>query len=418
MYIIKSCIFLFFLFLLPVFAQGQQIEEVIPPLYIKSVVLNPHKVNKYVPLIRLGDSFSLSFDDLNGDQKYYSYKIEHCNYNWESSGLSVSEYLSGFQTDRIRDYEDSFNTFQNYTHYRITIPNKNMKIKKTGNYIISVLDEDNSVLFTRRVIIYQSRTNVEVSVHRSRDISYIDQKQDIEFVVFTNNLNLRDPMQDIKVAVYQNMDWNTVRTDIPPKYITNGKLLYNYVSDISFWAGNEFLYFDSKEIRNATNNIAKTRLDEIFNTYLYIDEERYNKAYSFYPDINGYFVLRTIDTDNISIEGDYSMVHFKLDTKQTIIDKNIYVYGAYNDWKLTDENKMIFNENTRLYEAAIPFKQGFYNYTYVTSDSSGEVDNHQIEGSFYQTENEYTVIVYLKQFGDRYTQVIGIGSANSRELQN
>jgi len=352
------------------------------------------------------------------DQKYYSYKIEHCNYNWESSGLSVSEYLSGFQTDRIRDYEDSFNTFQNYTHYRITIPNKNMKIKKTGNYIISVLDEDNSVLFTRRVIIYQNMANVEVSVHRSRDIAYIDQKQDIEFVVFTNNLNLRDPMQDIKVAVYQNMDWNTVRTDIPPKYITNGKLLYNYVSDISFWAGNEFLYFDSKEIRNATNNIAKTRLDEIFNTYLYIDEERYNKAYSFYPDINGNFVLRTIDTDNISIEGDYSMVHFKLDTKQTIIDKNIYVYGAYNDWKLTDENKMIFNENTRLYEAAIPFKQGFYNYTYVTSDSSGEVDNHQIEGSFYQTENEYTVIVYLKQFGDRYTQVIGIGSANSRELQN
>ncbi len=418
MYLIRTYLFLFFLSLSVVYAHGQQIKEIIPPSNIKSVVLNPHKLNEYVPLIRLGDPFSLSFDDLNGDQKYYSYKIEHCNYNWESSGLSVSEYMSGYQTDRIRNYEDSFNTFQNYTHYLITIPNSNIKIKKTGNYIISVLDEDNSVLFTRRVIIYQSRANVEVSVHRSRDIAYIDQKQDVEFVVFTNNLNLRDPMQDIKVAVYQNMDWNTVRTDIPPKYITNGKLLYNYISDISFWAGNEFLYFDSKEIRNATNNIAKTRLDEVFNTYLYIDEERYNKAYSFYPDINGNFVLRTIDTDNISIEGDYSLVHFKLDTKQTIIDKDIYVYGAYNDWKLTAENKMTFNEKTQLYEVAIPFKQGFYNYTYVTSDSSGEVDNHQIEGSFYQTENEYTVIVYLKQFGDRYTQVIGVGSSNSRELQN
>jgi len=398
--------------------RGQQIEERIPPPNIKSIVLNPHKVNNYVPLIRLGESFSLSFDDLNGDRKFYSYKIEHCNYKWESSGLSVSEYLSGFQSDRIRNYEDSFNTFQNYTHYRITIPNSNMKIKITGNYIISVLDEDNSVLFTRRVIVYQPRANVEVSVHRSRDIAFIDQKHDVEFVIFSGNLNLRDPMQDIKVAVYQNMDWNTVRTDIPPKYITNGKLLYNYVSDISFWAGNEYLYFDSKEIRNATNNIAKTRLDEIFNTYLYIDEERYNKAYSFYPDINGNFVLRTIDTDNISVEGDYSLVHFKLDTKQTLIEDKVYVYGAYNDWKITDENRMTYNEQTRLYEVAIPFKQGFYNYTYVTAGEDKKVNIHKIEGSYFQTENEYTVVVYLKQFGDRYTQVVGIGSSNSKELQN
>jgi hypothetical protein len=400
------------------FMMGQEIKEIIPPPNIKSIVLDPHKVNTYNPLIRLGDSFSLSFDDLDGDQKFYSYKIEHCNYNWESSGLSVSEYLNGFQTDRIRNYEDSFNTFQNYTHYKITIPNENMRIKKSGNYIISIIDDNRNILFTRRLIVYQPRVNVEVSVHRSRNITYIDQKQDIEFVIFASNLNLRDPNQDIKVAIYQNMDWNTVKKDIPPKYISNGKLMYNYVSDISYWAGNEFLYFDSKEIRNATNNIARTRLDEIFNTYLYTDEERYNKAYSFYPDINGYFVLRTIDTDQIDVEGDYSMVHFGLESGQILNDRNIYVYGAYNDWKLTDENRMIFNEKNNLYEATIPFKQGFYNYTYVTAGKNSIVDNHQIEGSFYQTENEYTIIVYFKQFGDRYTQVIGVGKSNSKELQN
>ncbi len=418
MNLIKPFLYIFFLTGLPFIIEGQEIIETTPPQNIKSIVLNPHKINEYVPLIRLGEAFSLSFDDLDGDQKFYSYKIEHCDYNWKSSGLSVSEFLNGFQTDRIRNYEDSFNTFQNYTHYRISLPNSNMKIKITGNYIISVLDESGDVLFTRRVIIYQPKAHVEVSVHRSRDIAFIDEKHDVEFTIYSTDLNLRDPMHDIKVAVYQNMDWNTVKMNIPPKYISNGKLIYNYVSDISYWAGNEYLYFDSKEIRNATNNIAKTRLDDIFNTYLYIDEERYNKAYSFYPDINGNFVLRTIDTDNISVEGDYSIVHFSLDTKQTILDKNVYVYGAFNDWKLTEENKMTLNEQNNLYEVAIPFKQGFYNYTYVTSDENGKVNNHQIEGSFYQTENEYTVIVYLKQFGDRYTQVIGVGKANSKELQN
>ena len=398
------------------FAQLPPVQT--PPPNIKAIVLSPGKANQYTPLIRLGDSFSLSFDDLDGDQKRYSYRIDHCDYNWKKSGLSPSEYLNGFAEDRFRDYENSFNTLQNYTHYTLRIPNENMRIKLTGNYLISVLDEDGEVLFSRRFIVYQPRVQVEVSVHRSRDINFIDQKQDVEFVINAPNLPIRNPREEIRVMVLQNFDWNTAMMNIPPKYISGGKLLYNYVSDISFWAGNEYLYFETKEIRNATNNIAKTRLDDIFNTYLFTDVERYNKAYSFNPDINGNFVLRTIDTRDIDLEGDYSRVHFSLEALQNPENQEIYIYGAYNDWELNDENKMTYNEQSRLYEASILFKQGFYNYTYVTLNPDGTVNNHEIEGSYFQTENEYTVIVYFKQFGDRYTQVIGVGSANSKSLDN
>lgn len=392
--------------------------KIAPPSNIKSIFFKPKKLNSYAPIIKLGETMGLSFDDLDGDMKLYSYKIEHCDYNWNISNLSTTEYMTGYAEDRIRDFENSFNTLQDYTHYELQIPNKNNRIKISGNYIISIIDEDDTVVFNRRFIVYQPLVQVGVTAHRSTDIASINEKHSIQFVINNQNLFLNNPSEEIKVAVYQNTDWNSVIKNIPPKYIQGSQLLYNYVDEISFYAGNEFLYFDTKEIRNATNNIAQVRLEEIFNTYLYIDESRANTAYSFFPDVNGDFVLRTIDTNDESLEGDYSLVHFRLENRSEIQQEDIYVYGSFNDWQLNEENKMTYNSREKKYEAAILFKQGFYNYTYVTVNSEGKINTSKIEGSYYQTENEYTVLVYYKKFGDRYDQVVGVGSANSERLEN
>ena len=397
---------------------GQNSNMILPPLNIKSIVLKPLNPNDYAPIIKLGEKLILSFDDINADEKIYSYKIEHCDYYWQKSNLASTEYMTGFATDRIRDYENSFNTLQYYTHYQLQIPNKNNRIKKSGNYIISIIDDYGNIVFTRRFIIYQQRVDVGVTAHRSREVTSINEKHSIQFVINHQNLLLNNPNQEIKVDIYQNNDWNSVIKNLQPKYVRGAQLLYNYVDDISYWAGNEYLYFDTKEIRNATNNIFKTRLDNIFNTFLYTNEARGEKPYSFYPDVNGNFVLRTIDTDDVSLEGDYSFIHFSLENNENLNGENIYIYGNYNDWQITPENKMRYNNKTNLYEATLLLKQGFYNYTYVTVNDLLQVNTHAIEGSFYQTENKYTVIVYYRKFGELYDQVIGIGNTSSERLLN
>jgi hypothetical protein len=404
------------IFVLPLNAQNT--VTVLPPLNIKAIVLKPARPNAYAPIIKLGESLELSFDDINEEQRIYSYKIEHCDYNWHVSNILSTQYMTGYTQDRIRNYENSFNTLQPYTHYALKIPNKNNRIKISGNYLISILDEYNIVIFSRRFIIYEPKVLVGVTAHRSRDISFINEKHNVEFVINHQNLLLNNPNEEIKVALYQNGDWNSVIKNIRPKYIRGSQLIYNYVDEISYWAGNEFLYFDTKEIRNATNNIDKTRLNNIFNTFLFIDEARGNKPYSFYPDVNGNFVLRTIDAENTSLEGDYSFVHFLYRYDQNFNGNGIYIYGAFNDWQITEENKMIYNEQTNLYEARLMLKQGFYNYTYVSVDRNGQLDKHTLEGSMYQTENEYSVIVYYRKYGELYDQVIGFGTANSKKLVN
>lgn len=389
-----------------------------PPEYIKTIVLRSTQTNNYAPIIKLGESLILEFDDLSDSQAEYSYKIEHYDYDWKVSKLIATEFINGYDNDWIREYENSFNTLQPYTHYKLSLPNEKSQIKLSGNYLISILSEDDEIVFSRPFIVYKPMVDVGVSVHKSRDIATIDSKQNVEFSVNHPDLLINNPSQEIKVVIYQNNDWNTAVKNIKPQFYRGNQLLYRYSDKVSFWAGNEYLFFDTKEIRSASNNIAKSRLEGLFNTYLYTDEVRNNKPYTFYPDINGNFVVRTIDSDDISTEADYSFVHFTLEAYTDIGEEDVYIYGNFNDWQLTNENKMTYNERLKLYTCTMLMKQGFYNYKYVTADISGTINNRAIEGSFYQTENDYTVLVYYKPIGSRYDQVIGYGRANSENLQN
>ncbi|NLP58505.1 DUF5103 domain-containing protein [Lutibacter sp. B1] len=386
---------------------------------IKTIILKPTSVNNYAPIIELGEKLTLSFDDLNADEHDYTYKIEHCTFDWQPSNLTDSEFIDGYAEDRIRDYENSFNTLQPYTNYTLTIPNDNTQIKISGNYTISVLNEDSKIVFKRKFIVYEPVVTVGVSVYRSRNISYINEKQSVEFVINHPNFTINNPSEEVKPVILQNNNWQTAITGLKPQFYRGNELLYKYNKETSFWGGNEFLYFDTKSIRNTTLNIANIELgDDLYNTYLYTDEERIDQPYTRFPDINGNFILRTLESDYTNTDADYSWVHFSLETLEDLTGKELFIHGNYNNWHLGESNKLTYNPKTGLYEATLLFKQGFYNYQYVTKDKNGIISNHDIDGSFYQTENDYTVIVYYKKFGSRYDKVIGVGFANSEKINN
>ncbi len=409
---------IFFCFL-GAFQFGFPQTEGIDAEHIKTIILKPMAINSYVPIVQLGEKLLLTFDDLNADEHTYSYKIEHCEMDWHKSNLSESEFINGFAEDRIRDYENSFNTLQPYTNYSVTIPNETTKLKISGNYLISVLNEDDEVVFKRRFVVYEPSVNVGVAVFKSRDISYINTKQSVEFTINTPNLLINNPSDEIFPVILQNNNWQNAITGLKPQFFRGNQLLYKYNKETSFWGGNEFLYFDSKSIRNSSLNIASVALGEdLYHTYLFTNEERRNQPYTLSPDVNGNFVIRTLTGENNNTDADYSWVCFSLKTSQNLEGKDVFVSGNFNNWQLNNTNKLTYNETLGLYETKLLLKQGFYNYQYVTKASNGTVSTHDIDGSFYQTENDYTVLVYYKKFGSRYTKVIGVGYGNSEKINN
>lgn len=408
----------YFLMLIPLQCFVQVIE-VNPPEFIKTITFKGNTNESQLPVIRLGDPLVLEFDALNGQEADYYYSIEHYNFDWTKTKLVKSEYLSGFDSQLIRNYQNSFNTYQIYSHYKLIIPNDQTRgLLKSGNYLMSIYDDDSNLVFSRKFMIYEDLVVVGVKIKRSRDVKSIDEKQTVDLIIATNNINFNNPMETIKTLVIQNNNLNTAITNLKPQYTLGNQLIYKYTHESSFLGGNEYLYFENKDVRAANVGVQFIDLQDIYHNYLFTNVSRANKPYTYNPDINGNFLVTALNADDVSIEADYTMIHFSLSYPELKNGSNIYVYGNFNNYALNELNKMAFNPRSGHYETEFKLKQGFYNYKYVVVDTKGNLNEGAISGNFYQTENVYKVLVYYRDLGARYDRLIGVGEASSVNISN
>ncbi|WP_047551150.1 type IX secretion system plug protein domain-containing protein [Psychroserpens sp. Hel_I_66] len=397
-----------------------QTEEINPPDYIKTVTFKSRTSSQgQLPILRLGESFNLEFDVLTTDEPDFYYTIEHYNYDWTRSNLVKMEFMDGFDNYRIVNYQNSFNAYQLYSHYDLQIPNEQTRaLTKSGNYIISIYNENQEVVFTRKFMMYKEQVGVGVSIKRSRDVKFIDRKQSVDIVINSGALILNNPKERIKTLIIQNNNLHTSIKNIKPQYTIGKELIYKYVKETAFWASNEFRFFETKDVRGANVGVQFIDLKDIYNSYLFIEGPRANRPYTYNPDINGNFLITAIDTDDVDIEADYTNVHFALQYPELKDGSGIYIYGNFNNYALTNENRLTFDKTENLYQAIVKLKQGFYNYKYVVVDRNGQLDEGRISGNFWQTENNYKVLVYYRDLGARFDELIGYGEANSVNISN
>lgn len=396
-----------------------QIDEVNPPDYIKTIMFRGNTDESQLPILKLGEPLLLEFDALTGTEPDFYYVIEHFNYDWTPSNLVKSEYLRGFDNQRIQDYKNSFNTYQIYSHYMLQIPNQQTKgLLVTGNYLMSIFNDDDELVFSRKFMIYEDLVTVGVDIKRSRDVKDIDTKQSVDIVINSRNINFNNPLENVKSLIIQNNNLNTSISNVRPQYLLGNQLIYKYTSETSFWSGNEYFYFETKDVKAANVGVQFIDLKDIYHTYLFANTSRANQLYTYNPDINGNFVISAIDARDVSIEADYTMIHFALQYPELTDGSSIYVYGNFNNYALEPDNELQFNSETGLYEKSFRLKQGFYNYKYVVTDKNGVLNEGAISGNFYQTENNYKVLVYYRDLGARYDRLIGMGEGSSVDISN
>lgn len=409
----------FCLFVFSFFGLAQEIKEVDPPFHIKTVSFVQGGQNA-IPLFRLGDAIELQFDDLHGNEEDYYYRITHCDYDWQPSQLSKNEYLSGFDEQRIINYMNSFNALQIYSHYKVSFPNQFTQLKVSGNYVITILNDDRDVVFSRKFIVYEDLVSVPMQIKRARDVSQIQYKHNIDFAIKSATINFQSPLQNVKVLLFQNGKINQGIRNIKPMYTIGNDLIYKYDKETQFWAGNEYLFFENKNIRAANNSIARVDTNSgLYNCFLYTSGARANQPYTYWPDINGNFVVNNLNSQNFEIEADYAWIYFSVSAPAFYENKDIYVVGMFNNYALTEENRLEYNSKKGVFEKALMIKQGFTNFRYIVADKSGKIDEENaIDGNFSQTENNYFAIVYYRENNQRYDRVIGKGTASSLDIIN
>lgn len=394
-----------------------QVEEVDPHSDIKTITFGSQKDISILPIINLNERIYLEFDVLNNLEEDFYYVIEHFDYDWTPSRLMKSEYLDGMDNLRIFNYENSFNTYQIYSHYRLQIPNPQTRLKVSGNYLIKIFDENDDLVFSRKFMIMEQQVGVGVQIKRSRNVALINEAQTVDFSIKSNNLNLNNPTETVKTVIVQNNNLKTAIYDLKPQYTLGNELVYRYNDNSLFWGGNEYLFFENKDVRMANLGIQYIDLQDLYHSYLYTDIDRSSRKYTYNPDINGGFKITVLDRQDPSIEADYTYVHFSLLTEE-FLNQSVYVYGGFNNFSISDDNKMTFNIEKGIYELSMLLKQGFYNYKYVVVDDDNTLFEGAVSGNFDETENNYKVIVYYRDLGARYDKIIGLGEANSIQITN
>lgn len=396
--------FRLFFFILGSFVFGQEIKGI--------QLFNP-QTNDETPVIIFGEKLVLRFDDLSNGSHIYRYTLKHLDRNWQDDGLFFTEYAKGNMNGRIDNFQYSFNTHQPYTHYSLVFPNDEIQPKISGNYeIIVYKDNPKNPVFTKRFSISENRANIGMNVSRYHNAKTPNLNQRVEVKAVMNDPQLAQNINSVSLNVIQNNNGNLGAFNLKPtsSLVAGNQLVFQQL-DLTFAGNNEFYYFDNKTLNVPMDMVAGYKNVEGVNySYLY-PVWAYPLNYQYQPDVNGAFYFRSNNMGqerDAHYEGDYSWVVFSLDSLP-LEGKEIYILGQFNDYQANEESKMHYDPTRQKYFAKIYLKQGFYNYILATKNTDGTLNYGEINGNFWQTQNQYQAFIYYTPFGKNYDGLMAYG---------
>ena len=361
------------------------------------------------PVITLGseDAITISFDDMTHEYHRYAYRIEHCEADWTTSAeLFTSDYCEGFNDgNTIEEVKNSINTNILYTHYRLKIPNERCNIKMSGNYRVTIYDDNTSEeVATACFMVVDQRVGLQLGATTNTDIDTNGSHQQIEMKINYAGLKVNNPRLEIKTVVMQNGRWDNAVINAEPQYIMADGLQWTHNKQLIFNGGNEYRKFETLDVSHATMGLESVKWDgKDYHAYVWTDEPR--NSYVYDEDADGAFYVRNSDNIENDYISEYVYVHFALKTPPT--DNDIYINGVWTNDQFLPKYRMIYNPQNGLYENVLLLKQGYYSYNYLVKNEDGCFSPLQSEGNFCYTENKYQCLVYYKAAGDRTDTLVG-----------
>ena len=350
------------------------------------------------------EKIEFSFDEMSHEYHRFTYRIQHCDAQWQPSEILESDFLDGFNDETIDDWENSLNTTFDYTHYRLTIPNDKARLKLSGNYRLSIREDGREVAYFR-FCLSEGKTLLSCSVSGNTDIDTHDSHQQLDLTVNYGSLTVRDPAKELYTVVMQNRRFDNAVLNPKPTYNAGNRLTYEHCRNLIFPAGNEFRRFEIINMYDYFKNVDRVAFHDPYYHATLMQDTRHH-AYSFDYDHNGRYLIRYNQASNSDTEADYLFVHFNL-ASEPMTGGKLYVSGHFNGGSLTSKYEMEYNSREKAYQATVLLKMGAYDYQYLWVED-GEKTGHTkpAEGDWYETKNEYLILLYYRQRGSRYDRLI------------
>lgn len=393
---------------------------------VRAVQLFPRGVELAPPIIALNtdDVLELHFDDLLSigaatapEARTLSYTIVHCDAHWVPTGIAHNVAVEGAMADYLPPPRQSFGVRQPYLHYQLTIPNAMMRPRISGNYILLAYGDDpGDPLLTRRFMVAEQQIQIDASVRASRNVELRDVQQQVDLTLHHPGFPIADPFGDLEVVVLQNMRWDDARHGLRPRFVRDTELIYDHPAEALFNGGNEWRQLRAWSTRYQNIGVQRISADgPLVEFFLAPDARRTISMYVDAPDRNGKWSPRTDDGRDPNLEADHVWVNWQLPLDAPITGGEVYVYGEVTDMQCKREFRCTWDPQGRRYVLRAFIKQGAIDHCFAfLPDSSDVPDLGRAEGSHYQTENDYLILVYFNDVRLRAHRLVGVRLLNSR----
>jgi hypothetical protein len=380
---------------------------------IKTLQIGVNEEKFVLPVIELNGTqkIELRFDEMSHETHNYGYTVIHCNADWTPSDITTNEYLSGYTNGYITNHERSVNTHYLYTHYRLNLPNDDMQFKISGNYVVLIYEDNQKDKPVAQACfsVVEPRVSIKPVIRSNTDIEINGRYQQLDFEVLLAGYYVRDPMSEIKTVVRQNNRIDNEIRNIKPNYVTDAKLTFTNNRALIFEGGNEYRSFDISSVYAAGRGVDK--IDFMGGSYeAFLKPDKVQRgSYMHEFDVNGKFLINYQEAFfDAHTEADYIRVHFNLPMQRPFFDGQLYLGGEFN-YNLLDSNaRLNYDNRTEAYTQTILLKQGGYNYQYwFVPKGSTKATLERVDGSHWQTKNEYAIYIYHRAWGERYDKLIG-----------
>lgn len=391
---------------------AQNIENEYFASNVKTASIRANNDDFAYPIANISEGLTLSFDILDNEYDEIGYEILHCNSNFEVDDLDFMQYAEGFENQEIKDYQNSFNTLQNYTHYTLRIPNEDISLKLSGNYIIRIfpLDDKENILLQKKYMLVKENQNPKIEATFSKALfaeqSYNSQQINVE--INLDNYKVINPQKNIQVYIMQNKNINNIQK-LENTFVGNNLLKFCDRQANIFDGLSEFRYFDAKDVNFA--NLGCEKIYFMQNKYTFVLsplDYRDFRTYTFNEDLNGDYFIKNDRGFNNDLEADYVNIEFNL-KYDLFSNQKLYVVGDFNSYNL--DNQLVYDEIQKVFKTKITVKQGLYNYTFVAIDANNQ-KNYPL-GNFYQTKNQYTVLLYYNNPQNFCSELVKVLTINN-----
>ncbi|MDX1640980.1 MAG: DUF5103 domain-containing protein [Balneolaceae bacterium] len=347
----------------------------------------------------------LRFENLSNDSKSYRVSLSHHNPDWSRSSLPPERFMEGFHSIPLNDVQVSRNNRPTYRQYSFTFPTEQFQITKSGNYLLKVEDTDTGYLaLSLPFFVSENAGSLTSSVEKINVPRQNLRRMHRPVSRYTLPDFVEQPQFDLQFYFTQNRFWGRTRQADELDFSAPSHVQFELSQRDAFIGDYEFNLLSLTELSQADNDVIESYPSEIPPRLILRDDAQ---GFSASQRINP-ARLGPFGAPDMNLNAGYANIVFRFDaTSPPDSTSSIHLLGDFNNWSVTNNNQLMYDEQTGRWRTQAVIKKGNYKYKYVLVEDE-EIQDLYFDDQFVNNRQQYHAFVYMRDSAEFYYRLLQV----------